>query len=325
MGLAFVRAPREAFGNWVTEPTTEAPVARAPAAVATVSETSRAPVPGVRFELGESPANQTRPFVVQREPGAATPIVPRGAVAVPAVRPVEAPSAGPAAGEWLQGGGPATGEPFASTELAPADKAVALRQLDEQHVRGCVKCDLCRTRRNTVFGEGDADARLMFVGEGPGFYEDESGRPFVGKAGQKLTEMIGAMKLAREQVYICNVVKCRAFLTGPPAKDRPPQPAEAAACMPYLHRQIEVVRPRAIVTLGLSATQHLLGLKQSMSRMRGNWHAWRGIPVMPTFHPSYVLRNYTPETRRAVWDDLKQVLAELGAGTAGNGSVGSGN
>jgi uracil-DNA glycosylase family 4 len=155
----------------------------------------------------------------------------------------------------------------------------------------------------------------MFVGEGPGYYEDESGRPFVGKAGQKLTEMIGAMKLARERTYICNVVKCRAFLPGPGGKDRPPQPAEAAACMPYLHRQIEIVRPRVIVTLGLSATQHLLGVKLSMSRMRGNWYEWRGIKVMPTFHPSYVLRNYTPETRRAVWDDLKKVLAELGPGT----------
>lgn len=202
--------------------------------------------------------------------------------------------------------------PFASAELSPADKAAALAGLDEAEVRGCVRCPLHRGRRHTVFGEGDPDADLMFVGEGPGGTEDATGRPFVGRAGQKLDEMIGAMGLRRDGVYIANVVKCRAFLPGPPPKDRPPQPAEAATCMPYLHRQIEVVRPRVIVTLGLSATQYLLGTKQSMSRMRGTWHAWRGIPVMPTFHPSYVLRNYTPETRRAVWEDLKQVMAALG-------------
>ncbi|HEX8915577.1 MAG TPA: uracil-DNA glycosylase, partial [Humisphaera sp.] len=187
-------------------------------------------------------------------------------------------------------------------------------ELDATQVKGCTKCPLCRSRKNTVFGEGDPDARLVFVGEGPGFTEDDTGRPFVGKAGQKLTEMIEkGMGLRRADVYICNVVKCRAFLPGPPPKDRPPQPDEAAACMPYLVRQIEVVRPKVIVTLGLSASQHLLGVKQSMSRMRGNWHSWKGIPVMPTFHPSYVLRNYTPETRRAVWEDLKQVTAALAA------------
>jgi DNA polymerase len=205
---------------------------------------------------------------------------------------------------------PAALAPFVA-EMPEAEKPVALRLLDESQVRGCTKCQLCRTRRNTVFGEGDPNARLMFVGEGPGMQEDASGRPFVGRAGQKLDEMIKAMGFSREQVYICNVVKCRAYLAGPPPKDRPPQPEEAAACMPYLHRQIEVVRPRAIVTLGLSAMQYLLGVKQSMSRMRGNWQSWQGIPVMPTFHPSYILRNPTVETRRAVWDDLKQVMAKL--------------
>ena len=201
---------------------------------------------------------------------------------------------------------------LSDTVLAPEQRAAALAALDESHVRGCVRCPLHRTRRNTVFGEGDPNAKLMFVGEGPGGTEDATGRPFVGRAGDKLTEMIRAMGLERQQVYICNVVKCRAFLPGPPPKDRPPQPEEAATCMPYLHRQIDIVRPSVIVTLGLSAMQYLLGSKQAMSRARGNWHSWNGIPVMPTFHPSYILRNPTVETRRAVWDDLKQAMARLG-------------
>jgi DNA polymerase len=198
-----------------------------------------------------------------------------------------------------------------AAELYAGDKAAALSLLDESQVRGCTKCLLCRTRKNTVFGEGDANARVMFVGEGPGGTEDATGRPFVGRAGQKLDEMIKAMGFARAQVYICNIVKCRAYLPGPPPKDRPPQPDEAATCISYLHQQIEIVRPRVMVTLGLSAMQYLLGTKQSMSRMRGNWQSWRDIPVMPTFHPSYILRNPTIETRRAVWEDLKQVMAKL--------------
>jgi len=206
-------------------------------------------------------------------------------------------------------------EPFAAPELSPGEKAEALRQLNESFVRGCTKCALAQTRRNTVFGEGNPDARLMFIGEGPGFTEDQAGRPFIGRAGQKLDEMIRAMGYGRNDVYICNVVKCRAFIAAS-GKDRPPLPEEVAACMPYLQRQIEVVRPRVIVTLGLSASQSLLGVKESMSRMRGKWRAWRGMPVMPTFHPSYILRNYTTETRRAVWDDLKQVKQRLEAETS---------
>ena len=203
-------------------------------------------------------------------------------------------------------------KPFTSAVLPPEEKAAALAELDATQVKGCIRCPLSKTRRNTVFGEGDSDSDLVFVGEGPGGTEDETGRPFVGRAGQKLTEIIEkGMSRSRSSVYICNVVKCRAYLPGPPPKDRPPQPAEAAACMPYLHRQLEIIRPKVIVTLGLSATQHLLGVKESMSRMRGRWHTWRGIKVMPTFHPSYVLRNYTPETRRAVWSDLQMVVKEL--------------
>jgi hypothetical protein len=135
---------------------------------------------------------------------------------------------------------PPPAEAFASPELSPDEKAAALRALDERHVKGCVRCPLSTTRRNTVFGEGSADADLMFVGEGPGGTEDATGRPFVGKSGQKLDEMIRAMGLSRDTVYIANVVKCRAFLPGPPPRDRPPQADEVAACMPYLQRHIEV-------------------------------------------------------------------------------------
>jgi DNA polymerase len=133
----------------------------------------------------------------------------------------------------------------------------------------------------------------------------------VGRAGQKLDEMIRAMGLRREQVYICNIVKCRAYLAGPPAKDRPPSDEEVAACSPYLIRQLEIVRPKVIVTLGLPSTRFLLKSKDSMTRMRGRWHNWRGIKVMPTWHPAYVLRNYTAQTRTEVWEDLKKVMGEL--------------
>jgi DNA polymerase len=146
----------------------------------------------------------------------------------------------------------------------------------------------------------------MFIGEGPGENEDLQGRPFVGRAGEKLNDMIHGMGLQREQVYIANIVKCR------PPNNREPAPDEVTTCTPYLERQIEIIRPRVIVTLGRPAAQHMLQSKISISRIRGQWMSWRGIKLMPTFHPAYILRNYTPETRAAVWDDLKKVLAELG-------------
>lgn len=197
-------------------------------------------------------------------------------------------------------------EPFTSAVMAREDKIVALQTLNDAEVKGCRKCRLCQTRTQTVFGEGDPEAHLMFIGEGPGENEDLQGRPFVGKAGQLLDRMIQAMGLSREKVYICNIVKCR------PPNNRQPAPDETAACTPYLLQQIEIVRPKVIVTLGLPATQFILQTKNSMGKMRGRWHEWRGIKVMPTYHPAYVLRDYTPRTRAAVWDDLQQVLAALG-------------
>jgi uracil-DNA glycosylase len=195
--------------------------------------------------------------------------------------------------------------PFEGEPLPVPKRIELLQAMDEREVRGCPKCMLSKTRTKTVFGEGDAGSPLMFIGEGPGENEDLTGRPFVGKAGQLLEKMIIAMGLSREKVFIANIVKCR------PPNNRVPAPDEVAACTPYLERQIEIIRPHVIVTLGLPATQYMLQTKNSMSRMRGNWHAWRGIKLMPTYHPSYVLRSYTEQVRRAVWSDLQMVMTEL--------------
>jgi DNA polymerase len=166
----------------------------------------------------------------------------------------------------------------------------------------CQRCKLWSTRTNIVFGEGDPQARLMFVGEGPGADEDLSGRPFIGRAGQLLTKMIEAIGLAREQVYIANVVKSR------PPENRNPERDEVAACLPFLLRQIAVVRPKLIVTLGNPATQAILDTAVGITRLRGNFQDYPrlpGIKVMPTYHPAYLLRS--PDKKREAWEDLKKV------------------
>ncbi|MFA6134653.1 MAG: uracil-DNA glycosylase [Phycisphaerae bacterium] len=192
-------------------------------------------------------------------------------------------------------------------------KAAALAAIDEAEVRACTKCCLSKGRTQTVFGEGDPGARLVFVGEGPGEEEDRTGRPFVGRAGELLTNMITAMGLSRAEVYICNVVKCR------PPHNRTPSPDEAQACWSYLVRQLQIISPEVIVTLGNPATQALLDTKVGITRLRGQWQTLpaiaeglEGIAVMPTFHPSYVLRQYNAQTRGMVWSDLQQVMAKLG-------------
>lgn len=195
---------------------------------------------------------------------------------------------------------------FASLAVARPQKIALLQKLDADEVKGCPKCDLCKTRTNTVFGEGDADAKLMFIGEAPGENEDLQGRPFIGKAGELLTKMINGMGLARDQVYIANIVKCR------PPDNRVPSSDEVATCTPYLERQIELIRPDVIVTLGLPSSQYMLQTKTPMGKMRGQWQSWRGISLMPTYHPAYLLRNYTQQTREAVWSDLQQVMKKLG-------------
>lgn len=190
--------------------------------------------------------------------------------------------------------------------VAPEKRPAALDELQANFVKGCKKCRLCEGRSQTVFGEGSATAQLMFIGEGPGETEDQTGRPFVGRAGNLLNKMIEAMGLTREQVYIANVVKCR------PPDNRTPVADEVAACTPYLVRQIEIIRPRVIVTLGLPATQFMLGTDRPMAELRGIWHDWQGTKIMPTYHPAYVLRSYTPTVRGKVWSDLQKVMQELG-------------
>jgi DNA polymerase len=194
---------------------------------------------------------------------------------------------------------------FDAPPLSPDDKRRRLIALDENEVRGCTKCRLCEKRTKTVFGEGDPDAKIFFIGEGPGENEDLQGRPFVGRAGELLNKWIAAMGLRREQVFIANIVKCR------PPGNREPAPDETATCTPYLQRQLEIIRPHVIITLGRPSAQYMLQSKLSMGRLRGQWHNWRGIKLMPTYHPAYVLRQYTVETRRAVWDDLQKVMKEL--------------
>jgi len=168
----------------------------------------------------------------------------------------------------------------------------------------CRRCGLSKTRTHIVFGEGNPHARLVFVGEGPGYDEDMQGRPFVGAAGKLLTKIIQAMGLQREDVYICNIIKCR------PPKNRNPMPEEIETCFPFLERQITAIQPEVICALGKFAAQTLLNTQAPISRLRGRFHDYQGIPLMPTFHPAYLLRN--PESKRATWEDIQQVMQRLG-------------
>ncbi len=172
----------------------------------------------------------------------------------------------------------------------------------------CTRCRLAKGRTQVVFGTGNPNADLMFVGEAPGHDEDVRGEPFVGKAGQLLTDIIKAMKLTREDVYIANVIKCR------PPENRNPEPDELDACRPFIKRQIELIRPRVIVTLGRFALQSLTEKAYSISSVRGRWLAYDGVKVMPTYHPAYLLR--TPAAKKDVWNDMKKVMIELGLVTS---------
>ncbi|OGV35100.1 MAG: hypothetical protein A2020_15505 [Lentisphaerae bacterium GWF2_45_14] len=170
-------------------------------------------------------------------------------------------------------------------------------------VSSCKKCILCKERKNTVLGEGNPCAELMFIGEGPGRDEDLQGRPFVGAAGQLLTKMINAMQFAREEVYITNVVKCR------PPGNRTPEESEAKACLPCLIRQVELIKPKVLVLLGAVPLLHLLG-KKGITRLHGEWSEFMGIKTLPTFHPAYLLRS--PSEKKHAWADLQKVMKEFG-------------
>ena len=166
----------------------------------------------------------------------------------------------------------------------------------------CQRCRLAKERNRIVFGDGNPRAKLVFVGEGPGFNEDRQGKPFVGAAGDLLSRIIEAINLTRDQVYICNVIKCR------PPDNRNPRPDEIETCLPFLERQIEAIRPDFICALGTFAAQTLLGTTTAISRLRGRFHEYKGIKVLPTYHPAYLLRN--PEKKRDVWEDMKMLMKE---------------
>jgi len=176
----------------------------------------------------------------------------------------------------------------------------------EQEVRTCTACRLAQKRTQTVFARGNPRAELMFVGEAPGREEDAQGIPFVGPAGKLLDRMIYAMGLARDEVYVTNIVKCR------PPNNRDPRPDEVEACAPFLERQIELVQPKIICTLGRPAANAMLGTNAAMGQLRGRWFFWRGIALLPTYHPAYLLRS--PGQKRQAWEDLKKVLVALQEG-----------
>jgi uracil-DNA glycosylase family 4 len=207
-----------------------------------------------------------------------------------------------------------------------ARKQQLMHELRET-IGDCTRCKLHATRSTIVFGEGNPDAGVMFIGEGPGREEDAQGRPFVGRAGQLLTAIIEkGMKTPRGDVYIANVVKCRPTENLEFIKDRPPDEEERKACGPFLLRQIEIIQPKVVVTLGNPSTQFLLGTKLGITKVRGNWFFHNGIPVMPTYHPSYVLRNGDEQSplKKDVWEDIKKVVAVLNGEMVPQAAVGTG-
>jgi uracil-DNA glycosylase family 4 len=195
-----------------------------------------------------------------------------------------------------------TGNVPKTEKLAPC-KSPALTAVREE-LGNCTRCKLHKGRKTIVFGEGNPSSALVFVGEGPGYEEDQQGRPFVGAAGQLLTDIIvKGMKLRREDVYICNIVKCR------PPNNRNPEPDEIDACEPFLLKQLEAIKPKIIIALGNIAAKTLLKTGEGITSLRGRWQKYHGIPVMPTFHPAYLLRN--PKDKALVWKDIKKVILEM--------------
>lgn len=219
---------------------------------------------------------------------------------------VKAPAPGPATATAPKA--KAVGEHAASS----SPKQALLDDLKRRHDAQCAHCTTAPPFTQTVFGEGNPDAGLMFIGEAPGAEEDKTGRPFVGRAGEKLNDMIRAMGLAREDVYIANILKAR------PPNNATPTPDESERCGVWLREQIRIIHPRVIVTLGKPAANYMLNNRDAMGALRGVWHEYRhddlAIPLMPTFHPAYLLRAYTPENRKKVWSDLKAAMERLEEG-----------
>ena len=241
---------------------------------------------------GDSVILTERPFTPGSRPGLENQPEPTADVLTPGVSPGKTD-----AGTELPHAGLSYDPP--SNDLFAVDPIQQTQSLSDvaQLIAACRKCKLCEGRTKTVPGEGPATARLVVIGEGPGKTEDETGRPFVGRAGELLTKILEAIKLPREQVYICNIVKCR------PPENRLPQYDEIAACLPFLYRQIELVKPKVILAMGGTASQSLLSTKQSLSALRNQIHRFRGIPVVVTYHPAALLRN--PNWKRPTWDDVR--------------------
>jgi uracil-DNA glycosylase family 4 len=210
---------------------------------------------------------------------------------------------------------PASVSPVREEMTLPVSGGSRAEQLASLRERAsvCVKCQhLAETRTQVVYGVGNPEAELMFIGEAPGADEDAAGEPFVGRAGQLLTKMIQAMGLERSQVYIANVLKCRPDMPKGSSGNRKPTPDEMKTCLPYLTAQIDIIKPRVMVGLGATAVEGLLGAKAPISKLRGNFMEFRGIPLMPTFHPAYLLRNPTLVEKRKVWEDMLKVMEKLG-------------
>jgi DNA polymerase len=265
---------------------------------------------GVRFlpvapeTLAALKATEASPRVPVRTVAAPAPPKP-DAVAIAPV-PVSATASNPAQESLFA---PAQAAP--AVVLDPQAKAEAMRELRERALV-CQKCpNLASARKNVVFGVGDINAALMFVGEAPGADEDVQGEPFVGAAGQLLTRIIQTMGLSRDTVYIGNILKCRPDTPGQSSGNRKPTAEEMKTCIPYLHEQIDLIQPKVLVGLGATAIEGLIG-KTGITRLRGQWHTYRGISLMPTFHPSYLLRTQALSDKRKVWEDMLQVMERIG-------------
>lgn len=244
----------------------------------------------------------------------------RKTIATPPAAPAAKPAIAPAVPRPVTA--PATQEFITPVVSAPAPMPDAMsREAKEQAMADlrqramvCQKCpNLASSRKNVVFGVGDMHSPLMFVGEAPGADEDEQGEPFVGKAGQLLTKIIQTMGYSRQTVYIANILKCRPDTPGQSAGNRKPTPDEMKTCLPYLLAQIDLIQPRVIVALGATAVEGLLGKTVGITKLRGNWQTFRNIPLMPTYHPSYLLRTNSLSDKRQVWEDMLAAMEKIGA------------
>ncbi len=251
-----------------------------------------------RRDLGERDELRRRYIAQQIELGGVEVVM-----AAPKVARLDvAPAEGVSPARWREGAPPVPGAGLTVVTELPAILGDALSDtanLDAvaELIAGCRKCALCETRSQTVPGEGNPHARLMLVGEGPGATEDQTGRPFVGQAGQLLDKILEAIECPRPSTFIANIVKCR------PPQNRKPLPDEMAACLPYLHRQIALVKPKVLIALGSTAAEGMLGVKKSLGELRGKVHRWNGIPLVVTYHPAALLRN--PNWKKPTWDDVR--------------------